>query len=137
LINGGFPPVNINRATTQGVEVYANQPFGNGFRAIVNHTILRAESSAAPLVRRPKFTTAADLLYRRGKAQFDLGYIAQGSRFDIGPTFTAQRFSGYSRFDLTAGYDIRPACRRMCVRRTCSIAATKKSPASARRASTS
>jgi vitamin B12 transporter len=108
LINSGFPPVNINRATTQGLELYLNQPFGNGFRAIINHSFLRTESSSAPLVRRPKFATSADLLYRRGKAQFDLGFVAQGRRFDIGPSFTPEPFEGYTRFDLTAGYDIRP-----------------------------
>lgn len=108
LINGGFPPININRASTQGLEFYLNQPFGNGFRAIVNHSFLKTESSSAPLVRRPKFATAADLLYRRGKAQFDLGIVAQGRRFDIGPSFTPEQFEGYTRFDLTAGYDIRP-----------------------------
>jgi vitamin B12 transporter len=108
LINSGFPPININRASTQGVEIYLNQPFGNGFRAIVNHSFLKTESSSAPLVRRPKFSTSADLIYRRGKAQFDLGVVAQGRRFDIGPTFTPQQFAGYTRFDLTAGYDIHP-----------------------------
>jgi vitamin B12 transporter len=108
LINSGFPPVNIDRASTQGLEFYLNQPFGNGFRAIVNHSFLKTESSSAPLVRRPKFATSAGLLYRRGKAQFDLGVVAQGRRFDIGPSFTPEQFEGYTRFDFTAGYDIRP-----------------------------
>jgi vitamin B12 transporter len=108
LINSGFPPVNINNATTQGLELYLNQPFGKGFRAVVNHSFLKTESNSAPLVRRPKFATSADLLYRRGKAQFDLGVVAQGRRFDIGPSFTPEKFEGYTRVDLTAGYDIRP-----------------------------
>ena len=103
----GSTVINVDRATTQGLEVSLNQPFGKGFRVIVNQGFLRTTASGAPLLRRPKFTTSADLLYRRGKLGFDLGMIARGRRKDIDIDFTTKDFGGYTRFDLTLDYNLR------------------------------
>lgn len=115
LITGVFVPPstfqaqNVNRATTQGLEIGLNQPFGRDLTFILNQTFLRTStSSTQPLLRRPKFNTTADVIYRRDKLNFDLGLVAQGSRFDISPAFKTQQYGGYTRFDLTAGYDLRP-----------------------------
>jgi vitamin B12 transporter len=104
---GGFVPINVDNATTKGVEIGWNQPLGRDFRLRLNQTFLRWDSSSTPLVRRPKHTTAADLIYRRGKVILDLGFVSQGGRYDIGPSFKPEPFDGYSRFDLTAAYEIK------------------------------
>jgi len=101
-------PSNIDRATTQGYEISLDQPFANGLRAIVNLATLSTSSNGAPLVRRPKFTATTDLLYRRGKLNFDLGFVAQGRRNDFDAMFNTTGFGGFSRFDFSIGYDVRP-----------------------------
>jgi vitamin B12 transporter len=103
-----FIPINVNSATTKGAEIGLNQPLGRDWRLRVSQTFLRWDSSGTELVRRPKYTTAADLIYRRGKVQLDLGFVSQGSRYDIGPSFAPEPFDGYSRFDLTASYEVKP-----------------------------
>lgn len=103
-----FVPLNVSRARTQGVEIGFDKTLGRGFRTIINQTFLRTKSaSSGYLVRRPKFATSADLLYRRGKYDFDLGFIAQGRRKDVGATGVAG-FGGYTRFDFSVGYDLQP-----------------------------
>ncbi|PQV62963.1 vitamin B12 transporter [Abditibacterium utsteinense] len=110
-----FIAANINRAKTQGVEIGLDLPLARGVRAVVNQTFLSTD--AAPrLLRRPGFNTTADLIARRQKISADLGFIAQGRRFDNDfqdPAFGgtgrgAGVFGGYTRFDLTLGYDVRP-----------------------------
>lgn len=111
----GFKAGNAASARTQGLEFSIAQPFGNGFTAIINHAFLNTSSSAGPLLRRPKFVTSADLLFRRNKIGADLGLNAQGRRFDndfAAPPFGSGRgagfYSGYTRLDLTLSYDLRP-----------------------------
>lgn len=111
----GFKAGNAARATTQGLEIGYDQPFGDGFRAIINHAFINTSASGGPLLRRPRFTTSADLLYHRSKIGYDLGLVAQGRRYDndfAAPPFGAGRglgiYSGYSRVDLTLSYDLRP-----------------------------
>ncbi len=113
LITGVFiPPTtfeagNVGRATTQGIEIGLRQPFAQNWTFALNQTFLDT-SSAMPLLRRPKFNTTADVIYRKDKINFDFGLIAQGHRYDISPTYATQQYGGYARFDLTAGYSIRP-----------------------------
>ncbi|MDF2440159.1 MAG: vitamin transporter [Abditibacteriota bacterium] len=111
----GFKAGNAATARTQGLEFSVSQPFGNGFTAILNHAFLSTSSSAGPLLRRPKFVTSADLLYRRNKIGADLGLNLQGRRFDndfAAPPFGNGRgagfYTGYTRLDLTVSYDLRP-----------------------------
>ncbi len=109
-----FIAANINRAKTQGVEIGLDLPISSGVRAVVNQTFLSTDSTPN-LLRRPKFNTTADIIARRDKISADLGFIAQGSRFDNdfqGPPFGtgrgAGRYGGFTRFDLTLGYAVKP-----------------------------
>lgn len=101
-------PVNIAHATVEGLELAYSQPLAPGLHAVVNHTFLNTSSSRAPLVRRPKFISTADLIYRRHKLNYDLGLVAQGRRHDVDAGGGTQAYGGYTRFDLTVGYDIHP-----------------------------
>ncbi len=110
-----FIAANINRARTQGVEIGLDLPLARGVRGVVNQTFLGTDA-APKLLRRPGFNTTADLIARRDKISADLGFVAQGRRFDNDfqdPAFGgtgrgAGIYGGYTRFDLTLGYDVRP-----------------------------
>ncbi|HEX8834675.1 MAG TPA: TonB-dependent receptor, partial [Abditibacteriaceae bacterium] len=109
--DANFNTLNVDRATGEGLEVSLDQPFGKGFRAVVNGGLLDIGSTNnRNVLRRPKYTAAADLLYRRNKAEFDLGVVSYGRRFDVGQT-GAQIFGGYTRVDFTAGYEVRPGLK--------------------------
>jgi vitamin B12 transporter len=140
----GFKAGNANRATTQGVEIGFNQPFGRGFKAVVNQSFVSTSSTGGELLRRPRFNTSADLLFRRNKLNLDFGVVAQGRRFDndfAAPPFGTGRgagiYGGYTRFDVSAGYDVRPICSYIFAHKICSIGVMKKSPDFHRNASTS
>ena len=104
-----FLPANINRAKTRGFELALSKPLARNLRLLVNGNTTRTSSSAGRLLRRPKFNASADLILNRGKWNFDLGLVAQGDRFDanFANEFTPREYSGYSRFDLTVGYQLR------------------------------
>ena len=109
-----FIAANINRAKTQGVEIGLDLPLARGVRAVVNQTFLSTDAKPR-LLRRPGFNTTADLIARRDKISADLGFIAQGRRFDNdfqGPPFGTGRgaatYGGFTRFDLTLGYAVKP-----------------------------
>lgn len=109
-----FIAANINRATTEGLEFGLDLPLGRGFRAVVNHAFLNTDAQPN-LIRRPKFASTADLLFKCGKFNSDLGLVAQGRRYDNdfqGPPFGSGRgagiYGGFTRFDLTLGYQVRP-----------------------------
>lgn len=111
----GFKAGNANRARTQGVEIGFNQPFGRGFTGVINQSFINTSSTGGELLRRPRFNTSADLLFRRNKFNVDFGAIAQGRRFDndfAAPPFGNGRgagfYNGFTRFDLSAGLDVRP-----------------------------
>lgn len=114
LITGVFVPpfsfqaANVNRATTKGLEISLDQPINDDWRFILNQTFLRTSSSGQPLLRRPKFNTTADLIYRKNKIRADFGLVAQGERFDISPSYAVEKFRGFTRFDLTLGYTLKP-----------------------------
>jgi vitamin B12 transporter len=106
--DANFNLINVDKATAEGLELRLDQPFGKGFRAIVNQSFLNINSTATRnILRRPKYNTAADLLYRHNKTEFDFGVISTGRRFDVGNSGTGI-FGGYTRFDLTASYQVRP-----------------------------
>ncbi len=113
LITGVFVPpmtfqaANIGRAATQGIEIGLRQPLSEDLTFSLNQTFLNT-SSQTPLLRRPKFNTTADLIYKRDKLNFDFGIVAQGRRFDLSPSYATQNYGGAARFDLTLGYEIRP-----------------------------
>ena len=107
-----FIAANINRATTEGLEFGLDLPLARGIRIVANHAFLNTDSQPN-LVRRPKFASTADLIMRRGKINADLGLIAQGRRYDNdfqapGVGRGAGIYGGFTRFDLTLGYDVRP-----------------------------
>ena len=112
LITGVFVPpstfgaANVNRATTQGVEIGLRQPLNENLTLAVNHAFLSTRSSGQRLLRRPRFNTTADLIYRKNQISLDLGLVAQGGRFDISPSYDVEKYDGFARFDLTAGYQI-------------------------------
>ncbi len=113
LITGVFIPpttfqaANVGRATTRGIEIGWRQPLSDDLTFSFNQTWLNT-SSDKPLLRRPKSNTTADLILRRDKFNFDLGLVAQGRRFDISPDFATKNYGGYTRFDLTVGFNVRP-----------------------------
>jgi vitamin B12 transporter len=106
-----FNYLNVDTARGDGLELRLDQPLGNGFRAIINQSFLNISSTASRnIVRRPKYTTAADLLYRRDKTEFDLGVISVGRRFDVGQAGT-QIFGGFTCLDFSVGYNVRPGLK--------------------------
>ena len=109
--DANFTAVNVDRAQAEGLEVSLNQPFGKGFRFVANGGLLSINSTQQRnILRRPKYTAAADLIYRRGKAEVDFGVISRGRSYDVGQTGAAI-FGGYSRFDLAASYGVRDNLR--------------------------
>lgn len=104
-----FVPVNVARAKTRGVEIELEKSLGNGFRLLGNATTTRISSSTGPLTRRPKLNASADLLWKRGKFNTDLGFVLQGRRFDADfvSEFAPRRYNGFSRVDLTVGYQLK------------------------------
>lgn len=104
-----FKPVNINRARTSGAELSFDQDLGGGFRFISNGALLSTSSSSGPLLRRPRFNLAADLLSRRGPIDADLSVLAQGRRFDADfvNEFKARQYPGFARVDLALGYRLK------------------------------
>ncbi len=111
-----FAAANINRARVNGLELSLSQPLTRGLDLIVNHAFLNTSSSSGQLLRRPKFVSTADLLFRRDKVRADLGLVAQGRRFDndfAAPPFGKGRgagfYPGFTRLDLTLGYQVQPA----------------------------
>ena len=113
LITGVFVPPfsfqaqNVNRATTKGLEISLDQPLNDDWRFVLNQTFLRTSSSGQPLLRRPKFNTTADLIYRKNRVRAGLGMVAQGERFDISPSYSVEKFGGFARFDLSLGYTLK------------------------------
>ncbi len=107
--SGASMPTNINRARTSGVEIGLDRPLTRNLRLIANQTFLNTNSSSGPLLRRPKFSTTADLIATRGPISLDLGVIAQGRRFDANfvDEFVAREYGGYTRVDLTLGYRLK------------------------------
>jgi vitamin B12 transporter len=106
---------NAARARVNGLELSVDQPLGRGLSLNLNHAFLSTSSSAGPLLRRPRFVSSADLIYRRDKLGADLGVVAQGRRFDndfAGPPFGSGRgagfYKGFTRVDLTLSYAVRP-----------------------------
>ena len=109
-----FAAANINRATTEGIEIGLDVPISRGVRAVVNHAFLDTDSTPR-LLRRPKYATTADIFAQRDKFSLDLGLVAQGRRFDNdfqGPPFGSGRgagiYRGFTRFDFTLGYAVKP-----------------------------
>lgn len=113
-----FAPVNINQARTIGLEFAVDKSLGQDWRFVLNQGILHVSSSNPGfLLRRPRFTTTADLIRQHGKWQADLGVVASGKRVDndfAGPfsggtgTGVTQLFPGFSRVDLTVSHTLRP-----------------------------
>ena len=106
---------NAVRARTQGLEIGYTQPLGQGLTAVINHAFIHTSSTSGPLLRRPSFVSTADLLYHRSKLDCDFGLVAQGHRNDddfaappFGNGLGPGVYGGYTRFDLTVAYDLRP-----------------------------
>ncbi|HEX8465790.1 MAG TPA: TonB-dependent receptor [Abditibacterium sp.] len=107
--SGAFTPTNINRARTSGLELSLDKPFSRGLRLIANQTFTGTDSSSGRLLRRPKFNTSVDILKTTGRWNYDLGVIAQGSRYDADfvNNFTARKYGGFTRLDFTVGYQLK------------------------------
>lgn len=108
-----FLPANIDRATTKGVELYLSQPLAKNWTLIWNQTVQSVDSANQQyILRRPKFATSLDALYKKDKWNADFAVISQGRRFDdnfvFGPGNVRGFYSGFTRLDLTLGYDLRP-----------------------------
>ena len=116
ITDNALGPINIDHATTEGLELAYNQRLNRNWKAIVNQSFMNTNSDgSSPPVRRPKFTTGADLVYRQGRFNSDLGLVAQGRRYDIAPDFSTQQYGGFTRFDYTLSYDL-TAGRQVYVR---------------------
>ena len=104
-----YIPENVDRATTDGIELGVRQALGPGLTGIVNYGYLHWTTNGAPLLRRPNFTGSADLLYRHRSVSADLGLVAQGQRVDNNyvTDTTSHDYPGFQRVDLTFGYDVR------------------------------
>ena len=105
-----FLPANIARAKTHGFELALDQPINRNFRLLVAGNTTATSSSGSRLLRRPRFNASADLLANRGKFEADLGFVAQGERYDSNfvNQFTPVKYGGYVRTDFTLSYRVRP-----------------------------
>ncbi|HEY0073380.1 MAG TPA: TonB-dependent receptor [Abditibacteriaceae bacterium] len=108
-----FLPVNLDRATAKGIELYLSQPVAQNWTVILNQTVQSVDSANQTyILRRPRYATALDVLYKKEKWNADLSLISQGRRFDDNFLFGAGArrgyYPGFTRLDLTVGYDLRP-----------------------------
>ena len=108
-----FLPANLDRATTKGIEFYLSQPVAKNLTVILNQTVQSVDSANQQyILRRPKYATAIDALYKKDKWNADFAVISQGRRFDdnfiFGPGNVRGFYSGFTRLDLTLGYDLKP-----------------------------
>jgi vitamin B12 transporter len=105
------PPIyraaNIARAKTQGLELAWRQPLREGVTLNVNHAFLSTTNGTTALIRRPRFSSNADLIVQRDRISADLGVVAQGRARDFGSGGAGYQ-PGFVRFDVTLGYDVRP-----------------------------
>ena len=101
-----FVPENVGLASTSGVEVGLRGNLCPGLTGVLNYGYLHTSPG---LLRRPRFSGTADLLYRRKKVHADLGVVAQGQRLDndFFNDTSNRMYNGFGRVDLTTGYDLR------------------------------
>ena len=108
-----FLPANLDRATTKGIELFASQPVAKGLTLVLNQTVQSVDSANKNyILRRPRYATALDALYKNNKWNADFAIISQGRRFDdnfvFGPGNVRDFYAGFTRLDLTLGYDVKP-----------------------------
>ncbi len=108
-----FLPTNIDRATTKGVELFLSQPVAKNWNLTWNQTVQSVDSvNQQYILRRPKYATAIDAIYKNERWNADFAVISQGRRFDdnfvFGPGNVRGFYSGFIRLDLTLGYDLKP-----------------------------
>lgn len=108
-----FLPANLDRATTKGLELFLSQPVAKNWTLVANGTLQSVDSANQNyILRRPRYATTVDALYKKAKWNADFAVISQGRRFDdnfvFGPGNVRGFYSGYTRLDLTLGYDLKP-----------------------------
>jgi vitamin B12 transporter len=115
--DSNFKTININKAVTNGVEVFANADLINGLRIKANYTYLntRDKSENTPdydqkLIRRPENKAGVYISYswdNLANINIDIMYVGKRDEFDFA-TFPATRIvmPDYFLINLAAYYDL-------------------------------
>jgi vitamin B12 transporter len=101
--------VNIAKAKTEGIELFASVKPIDNLTARINYTYTDTEDkkTGKPLLRRPRNKMGLDLNYHfLDKGNLNLGAIYVGKRDDWKPYPVRGRIGGYTLVNLAASYDI-------------------------------
>jgi vitamin B12 transporter len=101
--------VNIAKAKTEGIELFASVKPIDNLTARINYTYTDTEDKKTdkPLLRRPRNKMGFDLNYHfLDKGNVNLGAIYVGKRDDWKPYPVRGRIGGYTLVNLAASYDI-------------------------------
>ena len=101
--------VNIAKAKTEGIELFASVKPIDNLTARINYTYTDTEDkkTGKPLLRRPRNKMGFDLNYHfLDKGNLNLGAIYVGKRDDWKPYPVRGRIGGYTLLNLAASYDI-------------------------------
>ena len=106
----GWPPVNINKARINGVELsYAGRFSDTGVKAALTSQNPRDDNTGAQLIRRSKLHSSLGLTQQLGAWQVGGEWLYSGARQDtdsfVYPAIN-QTLVAYNVFNLTAGYAI-------------------------------
>lgn len=113
----GWPPVNIDKARLDGVEIsYAGRFGDTGVKAALTSQNPRDETTGAQLIRRAKLHSSLGLMQQVGAWQVGGEWLYSGTRQDTyyDPyTFasSSRTLAAYNVFNLTAGYAINKEVR--------------------------
>lgn len=108
----GWPPVNINKARINGVELsYAGRFSDTGVKAALTSQNPRDDTTGAQLIRRAKLHSSLGLTQQLGAWQVGGEWLYSGTRQDsftdpVTFTISNQTLAAYNVFNLTAGYAI-------------------------------
>ncbi|HLG42449.1 MAG TPA: TonB-dependent receptor, partial [Planctomycetota bacterium] len=101
----GFPPVNVGRARTRGIELSAEvSPGKDGWFARCAYTLLRAkdEATGLDLIRRPRHEARLGAGYREAALAGWIDVVYVGDREDINfSTFARETVDGFFKIDLS------------------------------------
>jgi len=101
--------INIAKAKTEGIELFASVKPIDNLTARINYTYTDTEDkkTGKPLLRRPRNKMGLDLNYHfLDKGNLNLGAIYVGKRDDWKPYPVRGRIGGYTLVNLAASYDI-------------------------------
>ncbi len=105
----GWPPVNVDKARIDGVELsYAGRFGESGVKATLTSQNPRDDNSGAQLIRRAKLHSGLGLTQQFGAWQVGGEWLYSGTRQDSDSSFafpsTTKTLAAYNVFNLIAGY---------------------------------